>query len=619
MVTEILMAHQLATAVPVEQRRPDVPVELAEVVRQMMAKRPELRYETPTEVAEALAPWAAMPGNQNVTLAKPPARKTAATTEAETIGLGPRRQPDAPAKERRQPSLARRVSIGIAALLLVPLAWLLLGGRLGTDGSRPTTVSPPIVEASSIEPPPLDDTNAAEVQRLWVKKLKVPVETTSKLGIKMMLIPPGPLVDHPITIGKYKVTQKEWQLVMGTNPSSFKAGNDKVVGLDTKNFPVEQVSWFDSVEFCNKLSAREGLKPYYDLKVLKRPGTAIEEAEVKIVGGNGYHIPTDPEWEQACRAGTVTKYYCGDKDDDLLDHAWFDKNSGGRTHAVGEKKPNGFGLYDMHGNVREWNEEMLTNAMTGAPERVNRGGNWISTAGPCAVSARSRHGPASRHNSLGVRLARVPVGAVSLTHPPPDDAWLKTVAAMPPEKQVEAVAAKLKERNPGFPNYAGKIFEEKIEDGVVTQLRFQSTKVTDISPLRALTGLRSLSCYAVGNQGPLADLSPLKDLKLNALHCGNTKVSDLSLLKDMKLTNLDCSGTNVSDLSPLKEMKLTYLNCGGTKVTDLSPLKGMPLKSIFCDFKPERDTEILRSIKTLEWINGKPVAEFWKEVDAKKP
>ena len=160
--------------------------------------------------------------------------------------------------------------------------------------------------------------------------------------------------------------------------------NEGAPVLDPSKFPVDNVNWFDSVEFCNKLSEWEGMKPYYDLTVTKRQGPSIEEAEVKILGGSGYHIPTDTEWEQGCRAGTKTNYHCGDKDEDLLDYAWFDpRMSEGRTHAVGEKMPNAFGLYDMHGNVREWNEEILTNATTGAPERVNRGGNWNNPVGTC--------------------------------------------------------------------------------------------------------------------------------------------------------------------------------------------------------------------------------------------
>ena len=96
----------------------------------------------------------------------------------------------------------------------------------------------------------------------------------------------------------------------------------------------------------------------------------------------------------------MTKYHFGDSDEDLLEYAWFDKNSEGRTHAVGEKKPNAFGLYDMHGNVREWNEEMLTNDATRAPKRVARSGCWKFTAGNCAVSSRYRNGPAICSSSL---------------------------------------------------------------------------------------------------------------------------------------------------------------------------------------------------------------------------
>jgi formylglycine-generating enzyme required for sulfatase activity len=92
----------------------------------------------------------------------------------------------------------------------------------------------------------------------------------------------------------------------------------------------------------------------------------------------------------------------------LAEYAWYDQNSGGKSHPVGELKANGFGLYDIHGNVREWNEELLKKADIGAPERVNRGGNWNSPASNCVVSARSRYGPAPRFNHVGLRLARVP-------------------------------------------------------------------------------------------------------------------------------------------------------------------------------------------------------------------
>ncbi len=219
--------------------------------------------------------------------------------------------------------------------------------------------------------------------------------------------------------------------------------------------------------------------------------------------------------------------------------------------------------------------------------------------------------------------------APAVRFPPLEDAWFKQVAALPAEKQVDAVVAKLKERNPGFD---GKV-THKIEQSEVIELGL-SGRVKDISALRALSKLRAFRCW----EAPLSDLSPLKGMPLTSLYCYNTRVSDLSPLKDMSLISLTLSVTRVSDLSPLKGMPLTWLSCEGTSVSDLSPLKGMklavllihntpvsdlsplegmPLKNLWCDFKPERDVEILRSLKTLETINGKRAAEFWKEVDAK--
>ena len=117
----------------------------------------------------------------------------------------------------------------------------------------------------------------------------------------------------------------------------------------------------------------------------------------------------------------------------------------------------------------------------------------------------------------------------------------------------------------------------------------------------------------------MSDLSPLKDMKLTDLDCLDTQVSDLSPLKDMKLTYLNCDSTRVTDLSPLKGMPLTILDCGGTKVSDLSPLKGCPSRNSCATSRPERDAEILRSIKTLEKINDQPAADFWKAVGDAPP
>jgi sulfatase modifying factor 1 len=265
-------------------------------------------------------------------------------------------------------------------------------------------------------PVPLGEQEAKKLQADWAAKSKLPVEATSKMGVRLILIPPaGAALPEPYYLGKYEVTQGEWVKVMGYNPSEFK----KVAGQDTTAFPVEHVCWYDCVAFCNQLSEKEGLKPYYELKVIKKAedGNGINEAEVKILGGSGYHIPTGPEWEHGCRAGTTTKYYFGDKDEDLGDYAWYGKNSGGRPHEVGGKKPNAFGLYDMHGNVYEWNEEVVKadNNPFGPPRPillgVSRGGSWeYPDADECKVGFQYRWGPGIRMGNIGLRLAQVPSG-----------------------------------------------------------------------------------------------------------------------------------------------------------------------------------------------------------------
>lgn len=132
--------------------------------------------------------------------------------------------------------------------------------------------------------------------------------------------------DYSFEMGKYPITQAQWRAVtalpkididLDPDPSFFK-GDD---------LPVEQVSWYEAVEFCKRLSAKTG---------------------------DTYRLPSEAEWEYACRAGTNTNYYTGDGPEDLKRAGWCFNNSGDKTHPVGQKEPNAFGLYDMHGNVWEW-------------------------------------------------------------------------------------------------------------------------------------------------------------------------------------------------------------------------------------------------------------------------
>jgi formylglycine-generating enzyme required for sulfatase activity len=181
-------------------------------------------------------------------------------------------------------------------------------------------------------------------------------------------------------LGKYPVTQEQYQAIMGNNPS--------YCGNNPKN-PVEQVSWNDAQEFCQKLNQKTGKK---------------------------YRLPSEAEWEYACRAGTQTRYYFGDDEKQLGEYAWFSENSGSKSHPVGQKKPNNWGLYDMSGNVWEWCEDAWHKNYENAPtdgtawnenhsvtkDRVLRGGSWVNGPGNCRSAFRSLS--VNRHSDLGFRV-----------------------------------------------------------------------------------------------------------------------------------------------------------------------------------------------------------------------
>jgi formylglycine-generating enzyme required for sulfatase activity len=278
-----------------------------------------------------------------------------------------------------------------------------------------------------------------ELQRAWAACLGVPLEDKVDLGkgvtLELVMVPPGKFYlgspereegrapiegpQHTTTLstafylGKYEVTQEQWQQVMGSNPSWFSSGGggkDSVKGLDTKRFPVERISWDDAQAFLRKISTDK----------------------------RTYRLPTEAEWEYACRGGTFAKkswpFQVGEEYLDALssDAANFDgsrpygeaargKNLE-RTVAVGSYTANPFGLFDMHGNVKEWCQDRFAgdyykdapardpSGPAAGTDRVLRGGAWNSPGEECRAASRRGLGRSWRYSDIGLRVAYTPPG-----------------------------------------------------------------------------------------------------------------------------------------------------------------------------------------------------------------
>ncbi len=229
---------------------------------------------------------------------------------------------------------------------------------------------------------------------------RLPVITTP-LGIKMVRIPGGEFwmgsnsgrpderPAHKVRVSSFYmdiclVTQKQYKRLMGSNPSRWKNPNN----------PVEQVRWSDAVRYLNARSKAEGLEPCYNLRTWQCDFSA-----------NGYRLPTEAEWEYACRAGTRTKYFFGNSPTKLGLYAWYKSNSGSKPRPVAQKLPNLWGLYDMYGNLFEWcNDWYSRNYYKHSPrdnprgpstgtEKVLRGGCWDSNASQCTSTYRHKANP----------------------------------------------------------------------------------------------------------------------------------------------------------------------------------------------------------------------------------
>lgn len=307
-------------------------------------------------------------------------------------------------------------------------------------------------DAPALVMEPFDANTAKELQQRWADYLRLPVEFTNSAGIQFRLIPPGGfamgcdpeesaqqlsaangmpfwetcirsqspkhqvVITEPFYLAATEVTQNQFESVMSRNPSAFSptgAAAEAVAGVDTLNFPVEGLSWDRAAEFCRMLSLRDGLESPY----------SFDGGDVRIATSvRGYALPTEAQWEMACRAGTATRYWTGNTADELEKAAHF----GGKRRypaPVGELAANPFGLFDVHGNVNEWVQDswaygyyeqclkknivldpLGTEELTG--QRITKGGDFFYSAGECLSAARYANDPhAAPIYAEGVRPA----------------------------------------------------------------------------------------------------------------------------------------------------------------------------------------------------------------------
>jgi len=267
------------------------------------------------------------------------------------------------------------------------------------------------------------------MHRLFISTVAVMIVASScsqKLPDNFVVVKGGNFKNSTLPdfyISKFEVTQKEWMDVMGNNPSTFKA----------PTLPVETVSWYDCVEYCNKRSIQEGLQPYYNIdKERKDTSNTNELDDLKWTvtmneQATGYRLPTEMEWEYAAGGGQLSKGYTYSGSNTINETAWYWQNSGdkfltgtwswpmleknrNKTKPVGSKAPNELGMYDMSGNVREWCwDGPARNETKTPPGRIWKGGGWMGADFCCEPSFRADYQANGKGPDQGFRVCRNPL------------------------------------------------------------------------------------------------------------------------------------------------------------------------------------------------------------------